>query len=31
VPDATRLTELVMLSETVRDSDLLTWEIGEKM
>lgn len=31
VPDSTRLTELVMLSETVRDGDLLTWEVGEKM
>jgi len=31
VPDSTRLTELVMLSNTVRDGELLTWEIGEKM
>jgi len=31
IPDSKRLTELVMSSNTIRDGDFLTWEIGEKI
>lgn len=31
VPNSTRFTELVMLSEAVRDGEPLTWEVGAKM